>query len=127
MKLILIVDGISQRGRLMMQLPSFQKPEIFPAMTPEDQEKKAIFIRDGIKKFSSLLPSGAPVQGATLVPEISTVFLKIVNNLRQCDVQTLNRIWQKCTNTNLRYNDFHLKLICIRQSQHTSNCYQIAR
>ena len=115
MNLILIVGGVSQRGKLMMQLPSFQKPETFPAMTSEDQEKRAIFIHSAIKKFSSLIPSGTPVQGAILVPEISTVFLKIMNNLRQCDVQTLNRIWQKCTNTNLRYNDFHLKLICIRK------------
>ena len=106
---LLITEAVAERGKLIMQLPSFHKPEVVPSMSLQDRERKAIFIRDAIKKFSSMVPSGAPVQSIILLPEISTVFMQIVNNLRQCDVETLNRIWEKCTDNNSRYS--HLTLL----------------
>ena len=111
---LLITDAVTERGKLIMQMPSFHKPEIIPSMSLEDQERKALFIRDAIKKFSSLLPSGTPVQSVVLLPETSTIFMQIVNNLRQCDIEMLNKIWEKCDDTNCRYN-LHLTLVPVRQ------------
>ena len=95
----------------MMQLPSFHNPEIVPPMNSQDKEKKALFIRDAIKRFSSLIPSGTPVQSIVLLPEISTVFMQIVNNLRECDIETLNKIWLKCTDSDSRYSHHQILVL----------------
>ena len=87
----------------MMKLPSFHKPEVVPPMTQQDRENKAVFIRKTIKRFLALVPRGAPVQSVVLVPEISTVFMQIVHNIRQCDMQTLSTVWQKCNEETVRF------------------------
>lgn len=89
-----------------MKMPSFHKPEIVPPMSAGDREKKATYLCDAIKKFESLIPRGAPVQSVMLVPEISTIFMQIVNNLRVCDLETLEKVWQKCKDPQSRYVNF---------------------
>ena len=106
MKCFLLKAKVVPRGKLIMKMPSFHKPEIVPPVSAEDREKKATYLCDAIKRFESLIPRGAPVQSVMLVPEISTVFMQIVNNLRVCDLETLEKLWQKCKETQSRYVKF---------------------
>eukprot|EP00794_Sanderia_malayensis_P007894 gene7894-8748_t len=97
-----ILDNLVQRGRLIMSLPSIHKPDIFPALTTADRERKSIHINDTITRFVSLIPEETPVQSVTLVPELSVAFLEIVNSLRDCDADLLSRVWQKCCDQSTR-------------------------
>ena len=86
-----------------MKMPNFHKADIFPPLTSEDRERKAIHIRDTIKHFASMIPSETPVQSVTLVPEMSITFLEIVNNLRDCDLSCLAKVWEKCHDETTRF------------------------
>ena len=86
-----------------MKLPDFHTPYIFPPLTPQDRERKAIHIRDTIRHFASMIPAETPVQSVTLVPEMSITFLEIVHNIRERDSSCLELLWTKCNDTLTRF------------------------
>ena len=101
--LILFDTAWNQRGKLMMEMPSFHKPEVIPPLSQSERDSKATYICNAIKRFSSLIPKGKPVQSVILQPEISTVFLQVVNNLRMCDLVTLSGVFAKCADEDSRF------------------------
>ncbi|XP_065069976.1 vitellogenin-6-like [Rhopilema esculentum] len=133
--LVLLKEGVSnfeseyshhlawnQRGKLMMEMPSFHKPEVIPPLSQSERDNKATYICNAIKRFSSLIPKGKPVQSVILQPEISTIYMQVVNNLRMCDLTTLSGVWAKCADEDsMRWHVYALSLC------HTESCMESMR
>ncbi|XP_065069314.1 vitellogenin-1-like [Rhopilema esculentum] len=133
--LVLLKEGVShfeseyphhfawnQRGKLMMEMPSFHKPEVIPPLSQSERKDKATYICNAIKRFSSLIPKGKPVQSVILQPEISTIFMQVVNNLRMCDLTTLSGVWAKCADQDSRKWHVYALSLC-----HTETCMESMR
>ena len=77
-------------------MPEFGKPEFTPEFTDTDWENMVKLIHKMLKKFVEKLPDKVDDHDFKFKPEMSELFLKIVHNLRLCNKDCHEKLWEKC-------------------------------